>query len=164
MEIKKERTIDGNTFFIRAFPAFAASNLSGELMALLTPVLGAIVPLVGGKSEDESIFDMDAEKAAPLLAQGLSGIDGDTVERMLKKLLIKHQNISVQLEGESDAVLLTEDLANDVFCGEAHELFILAFDVIQANFSGFFKKVAGAFGHLPKDLPAIAQIFQTTEH
>jgi len=160
MEIKKERTLDGNIYFIRAFPAFAAANLSGEIASLIFPIIGVVVPLLGGKGEGESVLDMDAEKAAPLLAEGLSGINGDKIESLLKKLLIKQSNISVQIQGSENAVVLTEELANELFCGDVQDMFILAWDVIQANFQRIFGKVSSLFGSLRQDRPGIVQTFQ----
>ena len=46
LEPKKE-TIGGLNFYIRPFPAMIAANLTGDLASLLTPVLAALMPLVG---------------------------------------------------------------------------------------------------------------------
>ena len=43
-----EKVIGENTFYIRPFGAFAAANISGELAALLSPILAGIAPLFGG--------------------------------------------------------------------------------------------------------------------
>ena len=40
-----EKVIGENTFYIRPFGAFAAANISGELAALLSPILAGIAPL-----------------------------------------------------------------------------------------------------------------------
>ena len=45
---------------------------------------------------------------------------------------------------------MTEDLADEIFCGDTQDMFILAFDVIQANYSGFFKRLGGQFGEAIK--------------
>ena len=42
--------------------------------------------------------------------------------------------------------LLTEDLANEVFCTDVQDMFILAFEVIRTNYNGFFKKLGDRFG------------------
>ena len=39
-----EKVIGENTFYIRPFGAFAAANISGELAALLSPILAGIAP------------------------------------------------------------------------------------------------------------------------
>jgi len=148
-ETKAERTINGNKFYIRPFPAFVCANLSGELTSLVAPILASATPALSGalKAKGANLLDIDAEKAVPALSEGLSAIDGDRIEKLLKKLLVKHGNISVEIPG-SEAQTLTEDLVNEVFCGEVQDLYILAFDVIKANFSGFFKKLGDRFGPL----------------
>jgi len=163
MKVVKERTIEGNTYFIRAFPAFAAANLAGELASLITPAIGSVISLLGGKSESDNLFDMDAEKAAPLLADALSRFDGDTVERMIKKLLIKQGNISVQQPTDTEAQLLTEELADELFCGDVMNMFVLAYEVIQANFPDIFRKVQNLFGNRAEDLREMLPTLANTE-
>ena len=150
-DVKAERKLNGNKFYVRPFPAFTATNLSGELASILTPMLASLAPLAnsGASSLDDiSLMDIDAEAAAPALAKGLSSISGDKVEALMKKLLTKYRCITVELEDGSDAQTLTEDLANEVFCGEAQDMFILAWDVIRVNFNGFFQKINARFGGL----------------
>ena len=48
--------------------------------------------------------------------------------------------------------MLTEDLANEVFCEDVQDMFLLAFEVIRTNYNGFFKKLGGRFGSLVGDL------------
>ena len=147
-EPRKERELNGNVFYIRPFPAFTSVNLSGEVFSFIMPILSAILPAVAASSdkEESSVLDIGAEVAAPALAKGASSVSGDKVELLLKKLLIKYKNIAVQLEGKDDAEPLTEDLANNIFAGDVQDMFILAYDVIQVNFEGFFKKVGDQFG------------------
>lgn len=47
-----EKVIGENTFYIRPFGAFAAANISGELAALLSPILAGIAPLFGGLTRE----------------------------------------------------------------------------------------------------------------
>lgn len=70
LEPKKE-TIGGLNFYIRPFPAMIAANLTGDLASLLTPVLAALMPLVGnggnedeGNGEDGGLLDVDVNDAA----------------------------------------------------------------------------------------------------
>lgn len=166
-EVKKERTLNGHTFYVRPFGAFKAANMSGEIMSLLMPLLAGVAPIVAGAElkGENVILDMDAEKAAPPLAKAMTGINGDKLEALLRKLLIQHKNISVELDGENEAKPLTADLADEVFCGDTQDLFILAFDVIKVNYSGFFKNLGGQYGKvinalLEKGLPST----QSTEN
>lgn len=136
----KEKTIGDNTFYIRPLPAFSATNLSGELAGLITPILASIAPLVGN-----GISDMELDElATPAFTGALSSMSGDKVEKLMKKLIIQYGTISVDYENET--VKLTEDIANEIFCGEVHEMFLLAYEVIRINFNGFFGKLTGQFG------------------
>ena len=154
---KAERVFNGNRFSIYPFYAFTAANLSGEISSLVIPILASIAPAAGKAADGVSLLDINVYDAAPALASGLSAISGDRIENLLKNLLVKHGNISVELEGEDEAQLLTEDLANNLFCGDAHDMFILAFDVIKVNFSGFFVKLASLYGG------AIEKLLQKTQ-
>ena len=145
-----EKAISGNKFYIRPFGAFISANLSGEIMSLITPIIASVAPALSGavseNSDDMNLLDIDAETVAPALAKGLAGISGDKIEKLLKKLLVQHKNIAVELEGEKEPENLTEDIANEIFCGDTQDMFILAFEVIKVNYSGFFKSLGGQFG------------------
>lgn len=138
-ETRSEKTLSDTTFYIRAFPGFTAAHMSGELLSIITPAIAGLVPLaVGG--EQSNALDMDLS----MFTKALSVLNGDKVEALLKKLLTKHKNISVEME---DGVkLLDDELANEVFCGSAQDMYILAYEVIRVNFPGIFKKVGSLFG------------------
>ena len=59
--------------------------------------------------------------------------------------------MSYEPEGEK-VRLLTEDLANEIFCEEVQDMFILAFEVIRTNYNGFFKKLGNQFGSVIEGL------------
>lgn len=142
--------VDGMNFFISPFAAFKAANLTGELAATLAPLLGALSPLVGTseeESEEGGLMDIDAGKAAEAIG-GCSAINGDKLETLMKKLLLGG-HVVVELEKEDGTIepeRLTLDIANEVFCGNIQNMFVLCFHVIKLNFNGFFKKFAGLFG------------------
>lgn len=164
-----EKTIGENTFYLKPFPAFVAVNISGELAAILTPMLGGIAALVGVKSDGTEgpgdIMDVEIEDALPALSQAFSGLSGDKFERLMKKLLIDHKNISVEGEAtEGNVKLLTYDLANEVFCGDVQDMYILCFEVIRLNFKGFFTKLGAQFGSLRDLLPKTAPNTDDTEN
>ena len=148
MDVKVEKTIGGNKYYIRPFPAFAAANLSGELFAIIGSQLASIAPIITQLLGDDkdSLLEIDAEKAAPVLASGLSTLSGDRIEMLLKKILINSGNIAVEKAGTDDTVVLTEDEANEIFAGDVQDMFILAIEVIKANYDGFFKKLGDRFG------------------
>ena len=143
-----QRELNGHVFYIRPFPAFTAANISGEIFNIILPALGSLAPLaLQQKSEDLSSFmDMEAEDAAKMLSKGAASINGDKVELMLRKILVKHKNISVEMEGNDKLQVLTEDLANEIFCGGVQDMFILAYDVIRTNYAGFFERIGSLFG------------------
>ncbi len=145
-----EKVIGENTFYIRPFAAFTAANISGEVIAVLSPVLGGLAPLIGGDSSKlEGVMDMDIEKALPSVADALSDVSGDKIEHLMKRLLVAHGNISV--EGpDTDGLVkkLDQDLADEVFCGEIQDMLILCFEVVKLNFKGFFRKLGDRSGSL----------------
>ena len=144
-----EKVIGENTFYIRPFGAFAAANISGELAALLSPILAGIAPLFGGLDTGDGGSDAAANPLDMDIEEALSTISGDKVERMMRRLLIDQQNISVQGEDtDGDTVILDKDLADEVFCGELQDMFILCYEVIKLNFKGFFKRVGIRSGSL----------------
>lgn len=138
-----EKKVGENTFYIRPFPAFTAANISGELISVLAPAVAGLAPLAMGASDSDGDVDfMNLDVAA--FSGAISGLSGDKVENLLKKLLTKHDNISVET---ADGVKrLDNDLANEIFCGSAQDMFVLAVEVINVNFKGFFKKISGQFG------------------
>lgn len=144
----KEVTIDGTKFFIRPLPAFKAANISGEVIKVLAPIIGSLLPLL---SSEDDVMDVEIQEAAPVLAHGFESFSGDACESLLRKLLINYKNVAVEIDGERDAKLLDEDLSNEIFCGDAQNMYVLAFHVIKVNYSGFFGKLGTQSGGV-KDL------------
>ena len=130
----REVTVGENIFYIRPLPAFKAANMTGELAALVLPLVSGLAPLlsdVDTEKEGDGLLDIKVEDAAPAIAGAFSSLAGS--------------NISVEQPGEK-VRLLTEDLANEVFCTDVQDMFILAFEVIRTNYNGFFKKLGDRFG------------------
>ena len=52
-------SIGDYNFYIRPFPALTAANMTGDLAGLVTPMLGALAPLVGKQlsKEDGKVMD-----------------------------------------------------------------------------------------------------------
>lgn len=137
--------IGGNSFYIYPFSAFTSANMSGEITALLTPLIASIVPAIG-TSRDKNVMDMDVGEVAPHIAGAFSALSGDKVESLLRKLLL-NGNVGVLPAGSADAQWLTEELANEVFCGNTQDMFVLAFYVIKVNYVGFFEKLRNLSGN-----------------
>lgn len=146
MEATKVK-VGSNNFYIKPFPAFKAANLTGELASVLSPLIGALAPLIGDESKGKGLMDVDVNEAASALA-GVTAIDGNRIEKLMQKLLLQG-NIVIEYEDENDEVqqeTLDKDLADEVFCGEVQDMFVLAVHVIKLNFNGFFSKLATLSG------------------
>lgn len=144
-----QKKVGEATFYIKPFPAFTAANISGELANVIAPLFGGIATAFGGSTKTEDIMSMDIDEAMPAISNAFSGLSGEKFERLMKKLLIDSKNISVECEAtDGETKLLTYDLANEVFCGEVQDMYILCFEVIKLNFNGFFKKLGARFGNL----------------
>lgn len=147
MEVTRKK-IGGNTFFIKPFPAFTAANISGELSAVVGPIVGGLAPLIEGKGSDE-IMNMDIAKAIPSLVDALSQVDGDKVQHLMERLLVTYGNVSVTTKEDPGSVdVLDMDMANEIFCGEIENMVLLCVEVVKVNFGGFFKRIAGQSGSL----------------
>lgn len=141
-----QQKIGENDFYIYPFPAFKSANISGDVAALLTPLLASVAAAVGtGGSQD--LMEMDVKEAALHIAGAFSALSGDKVEGLMRKLLLS-ENVGVRKEGGMDAQWLTEDISNEVFCGNTQDMFILAFHVIRVNYSGFFGSFGSLFGRV----------------
>lgn len=161
----REVTVGENIFYIRPLPAFKAANLSGELAALVLPLVTGLTSLIPAGTSAENmgngLFDIDVKDAGPAISAAFSSLSGDKIEAILKHLLIAGKNISVEIPGER-VQILTEDVANEVFCEDVQDMFILAFEVIRTNYNGFFKKLGGRFGPVVEALKQTVTPSQTS--
>lgn len=140
--------VSGVEYRISPFPAFKAANLSGELADVLAPIFAAVVPLLDSMPDglNTDLSTVDVNKAAGAISN--LRISGDRIEVLMRKLLLGG-NIVVDYAddlGNKEPQKLTEDLANEVFCGDVQDMFVLCFKVIQLNFSGFFAKLGNRYG------------------
>ena len=94
-------------------------------------------------------LDDDLNNIAPQLSAAFAGLSGDKLEKLLKKLLCS-QNIVPKSTGE----WLTEDQADEIFCGQVDMMYVLAFHVLKENFGGFFERVGSLFGERGQDQAA----------
>ena len=145
---KKMKVIGGRTFYIGYLPAFKAANVSGELSAVVGPLLGGLAPAFKVNDVRE-LANVKVEDLLTPLASALSNVDGDKVEHLIKRLIITYENISVKCQETGNQVeILSEDLANEIFCGEMQDMLLLCIEVVKMNFKSFFKKGADQFGEL----------------
>lgn len=142
MEAQKVNICD-NVFYIKPFPAFKAANITGDLASVLSPLIGVIAPLVG----NGNLMDVDVNKAVEALS-GSTLINGDKLESLMSKLLLG-DHIVIEYEdddGKTHQEKLNKDLADEVFCGNVQDMFVLCVHVIKMNFNGFFGKLATLSG------------------
>ena len=146
-----EHALGDHTFYVRPFPAFTATRITGDLGNVLIPILGAVAPFLGDDKTDgkdkKGMLDTDISKVAPAMSQAFSTLDGEKFERLMRELLTDYGNIAFKATGSTEMPNpLTSDAANELFCGDVQDMFVLAFFVIKQNFSGFFKKLSTQFG------------------
>lgn len=134
-------TISGNKFYIFPLPAFSAANLSGDILALLAPVIGGVAPALAAEGADTRVEDV-----LPALTAAFNSTDGTRIEALLRKMLIDGKNITVETDDAPDGERLDQDLINELFCGNVQDMYILAFHVLKVNYQGFFKKLSSRFG------------------
>ena len=148
-----EYKIGDYVFYVRPFPAFTAAKIGADLTKIIVPLMSAILPLFGGIDEDKTLADIDAAEAGSAIGKAFSDLSTDEFEGLLKKLLIGNENVSVCgpfTEGATKP--LSMDLANEIFCGEVQDMFVLCFYVISLNYKGFFKNLGSRFGNLIEGL------------
>lgn len=146
-----EYKIGEYTFYVKPFPAFVAANISADLAKIIAPILGAIAPLFGGLMDDKGLGDVNVEDAGNALGSAFSNLSSEEFDGLMKKLLINNKNVSVcgpYTEGATR--VLDMEAANEVFCGDVQNMFVLCFYVISLNYKGFFKKLGNRFGNLTK--------------
>lgn len=151
----KQVTIDDITYAVYPFDAMYAANLSGELGRFLGPIVSGMLPLLG---TDDDLLTMDLSEAMPMLVSAFETLDGDRVERLLKKLLTDRKNISCEYRDETtgkiEQHILSLDLLNQIFCQNIGCMYMLAVEVIKVNYSGFFEKLLGQSGNLQEIIKA----------
>lgn len=166
-----EKVIGENTFYIRPFSAFTAANISAELTSVLSPMVGSVGAMIGkvdASSVEDSvdladIMNLDIEKALPALAAAFGSLSGDRMEKLMLRLLVDNKNIAVEGEAtDGRTVQLSKDLADEVFCGEVQDMFILCYEVIKVNYGNFFKKLVARFGRQQADTETEAASLDAT--
>lgn len=136
--VKKE--IGGYTFYIRPMSAMKCACLSGELAAVLVPLMSALLPLAG---EDKEI---NMVEAAPAIAGAFSALSGEKLQKLIYSLLVDERTIGVEGPGINGATMLDEKTMDIVFSGNAQNMFILAFYVVNTNFGDFFGTLGTQYG------------------
>lgn len=148
------KKINGVKFYIKPFPAFTSARISGELSAVLAPMLGELAPMFGSTDmsnmngvDAEDIMNTDMDAVLPALANALAQLDGDKFEHLCRQVLVAHNNISFENE-EGETERLDDDAVNEIFCADLVGMIKLGWEVVKINYGGFFKSLAPLSGSL----------------
>ena len=133
----KNRKIGANTFYVRAFPPLQGLKLYGDLQKAITAALkGGLTSNGETENMKEALLGAQINIGA-ILAQLGESFNGEVLAQFSERLL-DAEYISVKIKGEEEAVMLTEDVINELFTGKLVELLKLEKFIIEVNFGDFF--------------------------
>lgn len=141
----KNRKIGANTFYVRAFPPLQGLKLYGDLQKAITAALkGGLTS--NGETEDMKEALLGAQiNVGAILAQLGESFNGEVLAQFSERLL-DAEYISVKIKGEEEAIMLTEDVINELFTGKLVELLKLEKFIIEVNFGDFFALIPNLSG------------------
>lgn len=141
----KNRKIGANTFYVRAFPPLQGLKLYGDLQKAITAALkGGLTS--NGEMEDMKEALLGAQiNVGAILAQLGESFNGEVLAQFSERLL-DAEYISVKIKGEEEAIMLTEDVINELFTGKLVELLKLEKFIIEVNFGDFFALIPNLSG------------------
>lgn len=146
----KDVSVGDMQFKIRPLAAMDAAYVFGDVAAVVLPILGTVA-LSNGDDESTNLeifdgFDLDAKS----LTTALSTINGKSLTRLIKELVLEHKNVSFLDEDQNCWRPMDEDDFNEIFCMKMAGALNLCSLVIQQNYGGFFGDMVTLFGHLVK--------------
>lgn len=141
----KNRKIGANTFYVRAFPPLQGLKLYGDLQKAITAALkGGLTS--NGETEDMKEALLGAQiNIGAILAQLGESFNGEVLAQFSERLL-DAEYVSVKIKGEEEAIMLTEDVINELFTGKLVELLKLEKFIIEVNFGDFFALIPNLSG------------------
>ena len=141
----KNRKIGANTFYVRAFPPLQGLKLYGDLQKAITAALkGGLTS--NGETEDMKEALLGAQiNIGAILAQLGESFNGEVLAQFSERLL-DAEYVSVKIKGEEEAIMLTEDVINELFTGKLVELLKLEKFIIEVNFGDFFDLIPNLSG------------------
>lgn len=141
----KNRKIGANTFYVRAFPPLQGLKLYGDLQKAITAALkGGLTSNGETENMKEALLGAQINIGA-ILAQLGESFNGEVLAQFSERLL-DAEYISVKIKGEEEAVMLTEDVINELFTGKLIELLKLEKFIIEVNFGDFFALIPNLSG------------------
>lgn len=141
----KNRKIGANTFYVRAFPPLQGLKLYGDLQKAITAALK------GGLTSDSETKDMKEAllgaqiNIGAILAQLGESFNGEVLAQFSERLL-DAEYVSVKIKGEEEAIMLTEDVINELFTGKLVDMLKLEKFIIEVNFGDFFALIPNLSG------------------
>lgn len=141
----KNRKIGANTFYVRAFPPLQGLKLYGDLQKAITAALkGGLTS--NGETEDMKEALLGAQiNVGAILAQLGESFNGEVLAQFSERLL-DAEYVSVKIKGEEEAVMLTEDVINELFTGKLVDMLKLEKFIIEVNFGDFFDLIPNLSG------------------
>lgn len=141
----KNRKIGANTFYVRAFPPLQGLKLYGDLQKAITAALkGGLTSNGETENMKEALLGAQINIGA-ILAQLGESFNGEVLAQFSERLL-DAEYISVKIKGEEEAIMLTEDVINELFTGKLVELLKLEKFIIEVNFGDFFALIPNLSG------------------
>lgn len=141
----KNRKIGANTFYVRAFPPLQGLKLYGDLQKAITAALkGGLTSNGETENMKEALLGAQINIGA-IIAQLGESFNGEVLAQFSERLL-DAEYISVKIKGEEEAVMLTEDVINELFTGKLVELLKLEKFIIEVNFGDFFALIPNLSG------------------
>lgn len=141
----KNRKIGANTFYVRAFPPLQGLKLYGDLQKAITAALkGGLTS--NGETEDMKEALLGAQiNVGAIIAQLGESFNGEVLAQFSERLL-DAEYISVKIKGEEEAIMLTEDVINELFTGKLVDMLKLEKFIIEVNFGDFFDLIPNLSG------------------
>lgn len=117
----------------------------GDLQKAVTAALkGGLTS--NGETEDvkEALLGSQINIGA-IIAQLGESFNGEVLAQFSERLL-DAEYVSVKIKGETEAVMLTEDVINELFTGNLVEMLKLEKFIIEVNFGDFFALIPNLSG------------------
>ena len=120
-------------------------KLYGDLQKAVTAALkGGLTS--NGETEDMKEALLGAQiNIGAILAQLGESFNGEVLAQFSERLL-DAEYVSVKIKGETEAVMLTEDVINELFTGNLVEMLKLEKFIIEVNFGDFFALIPNLSG------------------
>lgn len=139
-------------YAIFPFPAMVSTGIVGDLAKYIGPIVSALMPLMSGDLKGTNIDEIGMEvmdnvmkrqvdELVPVLQSAFRALDGESLQKIVKSLLIENNNISYEYVDDNGRVItrrLTASAMDELFIGNLNVMVKLCIDVVRVNFTGFF--------------------------